>query len=227
VAVHPNCNFACLFAPSTAMSKLEVTSLAMRFGPRWLFRDLSFELGPGEIMAVTGSNGSGKSTLVRILAGVLTPTRGKVAFWLNGSEVHKDDRARRVALVAPYLHLYDGLTLEENLRFVTKVRADRSRAPIQQLMERVTLADRAGDLVGTFSSGMKQRARFAVALAAESELLLLDEPSSNLDAAGVELVKQIIDSEVGAGRSVVLATNSREEREWCERSLAIGDFLRP
>jgi heme exporter protein A len=93
-------------------------------------------------------------------------------------------------------------------------------------MERVTLADRAGDLVGTFSSGMKQRARFAVALAAESELLLLDEPSSNLDAAGVELVKQIIDSEVGAGRSVVLATNSQEEREWCERSLRIEDYLR-
>lgn len=177
-------------------------------------------------MAITGANGSGKSTLVRIIAGVLTPTRGQVGFWSNGDEVHKDDRALWVALVAPYLQLYDGLTFEENLRFVSKVRTNRSKASVQELMERVELADRAGDLIGTFSSGMKQRARFAVALAAGSELLLLDEPSSNLDAIGVEMVKHIIDAEAASGTAVVLATNSREETGWCERSLRIEDFKR-
>ncbi len=209
------------------MSRLQVTNLAMRFGSRWLFRDLSFELGQGQIMAVTGANGSGKSTLVRILAGVLTPTRGNVSLQSNGAEVHHDDRARSVALVAPYLQLYDGLTLEENLRFVSRVRASAYRgSAVGDLMTRVSLGDRGHDLVGTFSSGMKQRARFAVALAAGSDLLLLDEPSSNLDAVGVDMVRGIIKSEVASGTAVILATNSPQEVEWCESSLRIEDFLR-
>lgn len=209
------------------MSGLEVTNLAMRFGSRWLFRDLSFDLGPGRIMAVTGANGSGKSTLVRILAGVLTPTRGTVSLRANGVAVHDDERARFVALVAPYLQLYDGLTLEENLRFVSRVRASaQSGVGIADLMERVALGDRGGDLVGTFSSGMKQRARFAVALAAGADLLLLDEPSSNLDAVGVDLVREIIASETASGTAIVLATNSSQEAGWCDSSLRIEDFLR-
>ncbi len=209
------------------MSALEATDLAMRFGSRWLFRDLSFRLESGEIMSVTGPNGSGKSTLVRILAGVLSPTKGAVKQTVNGNLVPDDRRSQSVGLVAPYLQLYDGLTLEENLRFVLKVRA-AAHGPLelQHLMQRVALADRAGDLVGTFSSGMKQRARFATALATGSDLLLLDEPSSNLDEVGVDMVKDIIDGAVSDGKAVVLATNSAQETSWCGKNLAIGDFFR-
>jgi heme exporter protein A len=208
------------------MPILEVENLAMRFGRRWLFRDLSLTLDRGELMAVTGSNGSGKSTLIRILAGVLTPTRGTVSLRTNGEDIHKDARSQAVGLVAPYLQLYDGLTFAENLTFVRKVRgADHSSGRILDLMERVTLADRADDLVGTFSSGMKQRARFAMALASESDLYLLDEPSSNLDVDGITMIKGIIDDLVATGAAIVLATNSQQETAWCQRSIRIEDFL--
>lgn len=191
-----------------------------------MFRDLSFRLEAGEIMAVTGPNGSGKSTLVRILAGVLSPTKGVVKQIARGREVPEDRRSQAVGLVAPYLQLYDGLTLEENLRFVLKVRlASHGRAEVQDLMRRVALGDRAADLVGTFSSGMKQRARFATALATGSDLLLLDEPSSNLDEVGVEMVKGIIDDAVNDGKAIILATNSAEEKSWCGKNLAIEDFF--
>lgn len=200
----------------------------MRFGPRWLFGGLSFEAGDGDTLAVTGPNGSGKTTLLRILAGVLTPTQGEVTFRSNGHLVSTDDRALSVAFVAPYLQLYDGLTLEENLDFVVRVRPTaRSKRGVSELVDRVGLSDRKNDLVRTFSSGMKQRARFAAALAGECDLLLLDEPSSNLDDAGVDMVKALIAAETAAGTCVVIATNSRQEEEWCERSLRIDSFSGP
>ena len=205
---------------------LTASKLSKRFDRLWLFRDLSFVLNASESLAITGSNGSGKSTLLRLIAGVLTPTQGSVHLSINGSRIPDERRCFHMGLVAPYLQLYDGLTLRENLRFIQRVREnDPSEVGIDRVMDEVGLSGRSEDLVSTYSSGMKQRAKFAVALAVDPDILLLDEPSTNLDESGIAVARQVLDNRIASGKSVVLATNSRAETDWCSSALSVEDFV--
>ena len=206
--------------------RLTVSNLSKRFGRRWLFRDLSFELNASESLAITGSNGSGKTTLLRLIAGVLTPTRGTVELSIEGSRIPDERRSFHMGLVAPYLQLYEGLTLRENLRFVQRVRgSERSEPRLDRVVDEVGLSGRSDDLISTYSSGMKQRAKFAVALVVDPEFLLLDEPSTNMDESGIAIARRVLDERLAAGKSVVVATNSRSELDWCSSGLSVEDFL--
>ena len=205
--------------------RLTADDLGMRFGRRVLFRKLSFEARAGQALAVTGANGSGKSTLLRILAGVLTPVKGQVSLHIGGQEVPAEERPLRTGLVAPYLNVYDGFTARENLDFIAQARRlPNSDARIAEVLELVSLTDRADDFVRAYSSGMKQRVKYAVALLAEPPLLLLDEPTANLDAAGVAMVERVMAHQQAAGRLLVVATNVAAEAERCDAVVRIEDY---
>jgi heme exporter protein A len=206
------------------MASLVVEQVGHHFGSLLLFRRLSFEMEGGESLAVTGANGAGKSTLLRILAGVLTPKAGTVTLRADGQSVAPDVHSRHVGLVAPYLGLYETLTAQENLTFLAQARrlpdADRR---IDAVLARVGLADRADDPVSDFSSGMQHRVKYAAALLTEPPLLLLDEPSVTLDAAGRDLVESIVNEQRDRGGLVVVATNRPDEAARHDRSLRIED----
>lgn len=206
------------------MTSLVVEQVGHYFGSLLLFRQLSFTMEGGETLAVTGANGAGKSTLLRILAGVLTPKAGVVTLQVEGTEVPAEERPRRVGLVAPYLGLYGTLTARENLKFLAEARrlADADRR-IDAVLDQVGLADRADDPVSTFSSGMQHRVKYAAALLAEPPLLLLDEPSVTLDAAGRDLVESVVEQQRDRGGLVVVATNRPDEAARHNRSLRIED----
>ncbi|MEM1044474.1 MAG: ABC transporter ATP-binding protein [Bacteroidota bacterium] len=207
-----------------AAPRLEAEGLSQRFGRRVLFRDLGLGLGPGDSLAVTGRNGAGKSTLLQIIAGVLTPTAGSVRLWLDDAEVGPEDRVRQVGFVAPYLQLYDAFSAEENLAFLAQARRlPEASSRIGAVLDRVGLSTRSADLVGTYSSGMKQRARFAAALLADPAVLLLDEPTSNLDEAGRAFVESLAGAHCAAGGLLVVATNVASETALCQRELRVGD----
>ena len=204
---------------------LEASNLSKRFGRRLLFHKLSLRVRGGETVAVTGANGSGKSTLLRILAGVMTPTDGEVSLWTEGAVVPAERHPMHVGLVAPYLNVYDGFTPHENLHFIARARGlAGAEARIRRMLERVELDGRSEDMVSTFSSGMKQRVKFAAALLCEPPLLLLDEPNVNLDAAGQEMVRSIVEDQTGAGGIVVVATNDDREEGRHDRALRVEDF---
>ncbi|MFO8098252.1 MAG: ATP-binding cassette domain-containing protein [Salinibacter sp.] len=159
------------------MPSLAVDNVGHRFGSLLLFRRLAFSLAGGESVAVTGANGAGKSTLLRILAGVLSPKAGAVTLTVDGRDVSEEDRPLHAGLVAPALGVYDDLTARENLRFLAAARRlANASARIESVLDRVGLADRARDLVSTYSSGMRQRVKYAAALLTDPPLLLLDEP---------------------------------------------------
>lgn len=205
---------------------LEARHLSRRFGRRVLFRELSYRLSGGRSLAVTGANGSGKSTLLRILAGVLRPSRGEVALWVHGQRVPPEVRPLQTGLVAPYLNVYDGFTARENLAFVARARRlPGATRRIEHALEQVGLLDRADDFVATYSSGMKQRVKFALALLTEPPLLLLDEPSSNLDQAGLAMVDRVVAHQRAAERLLVVATNAAEEAARCDEILRLEDFF--
>jgi heme exporter protein A len=162
---------------------------------------------------------------MRLIAGVLTPSGGSVELEVGGSMVPDEARSRYLGFVAPYLQLYDGLTLRENLHFVQRVRGASNDDNIaERAIQRVGLAGRGDDLVGTYSSGMKQRARFAVSQVVDPEILLLDEPSSNLDDAGTSIVQDIFAEHISRGKSISVATNSKLESDWCDSLLNVEQF---
>lgn len=176
-------------------------------------------------MAITGSNGSGKSTLLHILAGLLTPRRGELDLWVDGRQIDASERPFSCGFVAPYLNVYDGFSVRENLDFIARTRAIVERdVRIREAIEEVGLALRADDPVGTFSSGMKQRVRLAVATLVRPPILLLDEPTVTLDAAGRALVDRIRRRQIEHKGMVILATNDAAEAETCERNLDVEAF---
>lgn len=204
------------------MYKLTVSGLAKRFGPRKVFSDISFDLTTGQSMAIVGPNGSGKSTLLMVLLAGLTPTRGTVTY--SRDDRPMDDGAVRDAtsLVSPYLNLYDSLTAEENLTFFSTVSGGHiTGKEINSLLGRVGLEGRGNDPVGAYSSGMKQRLKYAVALSNKPAFLFLDEPTSNLDEAGKKIVFDLVE-ECRARTIVIIATNEKEEQSLAGQLCRVG-----
>jgi heme exporter protein A len=192
------------------------------FNRRAILRDMSFELSSPASLAITGKNGTGKSTLSKILAGLLMPTKGIVEYRVDGTAMPVDDFKHFVGFVSPYLNLYDEFTALENLQLLSRIRSnniDLNR--IQELLTLANLWHRRDDVVGTFSSGMKQRLKYAFALLHRPAVLLLDEPTSNLDDDGIQVVKQIVTEQKKNGL-LIIATNDETEANWCEQQIAVS-----
>ncbi len=190
----------------TSSSIVRVEGLRMVFSGRVVFDDIHFSIGLRQTLLVSGRNGAGKSTLVKILAGVLTPSGGSVTVAAPGGD-GIFGRQSLCGLVAPYLSLYDEFSAEENLRHISAIRGlPFDRAFADDLFRRVSLFSRKSDPLRAYSSGMKQRAKYAAALFHRPPLLLLDEPMSNLDPDGVAIVRGIMAEQVEGGMLVV-ATN--------------------
>jgi heme exporter protein A len=190
----------------TGPTSLVAKEIRKVFNRRVIFERISFALHSPRTLVVSGRNGSGKSTLVKIMAGVLGPSGGTMS--LSGpAGASVEGRLMLTGLVSPYLNLYEEFTAEENLRLGMAIRGvpfDRSFA--HELLQRVALFARKDDPVRAFSSGMKQRAKYAFALIHRPALLLLDEPMANLDAEGIAIVKEIMAEQRQKG-ILVVATN--------------------
>lgn len=197
---------------------LRLEDLAKRFGRLTAVDGVSLEVHRGEIFGLLGPNGAGKSTTIALAMGLLRPDGGRVEYVGLGSP--EDPRVRRHLGLAPQsIALYDDLTAEENLRFLARLYgvADPPRR-VQETLELVGLAPRAGDRVRTFSGGMQRRLNLAAALVHEPPLLLLDEPTAGVDpqsrASILELVRQL----AAQGRGIVYTTHYMEEAERiCDR----------
>ena len=204
------------------MLRIRATELAKRFGPLKVFSDVEFDLQTGDSMAVVGRNGSGKSTLLMTLLGQYRASKGKIEYLKDDLPMDEAEIRRQTALVSPYLNLYDQLSAEENLKFFSAVSGSSVTGKrIDQLLERVGLAGRGTDFVGGYSSGMKQRLKYAVALLKEPGILYLDEPTSNLDDAGRKMVREVIE-ENRAGQIIVIATNETEEYALASKRCELG-----
>lgn len=205
------------------MFTLRTENLSKRFGPRRVFKDISFELSTGDSIAVIGPNGSGKSTMLMTLLGTYQPTKGSLAYLEDNVPLDRDQIRNLTSLVSPYLNLYDNLTGEENLSFFATVSGGHiTGQELNALLERVGLDGRGPDLVRSYSSGMKQRLKYAVALLGDPAFLFLDEPTSNLDRAGKEIVFGIVE-EYRSKAVIVIATNEEEEQSLASQICRIDE----
>lgn len=169
---------------------LRAQNLSKRFGRQILFVDFSFELtGPG-LYAIVGRNGSGKSTLLKILSGILTPTSGQIILQINEQKINEIDY-KKMSFAAPYQELPEELSLPELVSFYNGFRHLNLPIPID-VYESFQLPKTGDKPIKSFSSGMKQRVRLGLAFFTDAPLLFLDEPTSNLDAAGIEWYRHYV-----------------------------------
>src|SRR2546427_3245788 len=191
--------------------RVSFRAVEKRYGMRLALRGISLELGAGECVALLGPNGSGKTTLLKIAAQLARPSRGKISFYSGPTELSPDAVKVRVGMVAHHTLVYDELTAEENLVFFAKLfRLPNATERARQSLEPVGLARRAGDLVRTFSRGMRQRLAIARALLASPELVLLDEPAAGLDPGGQQWLGGGLRGPPASRRAIPRRTHRRE-----------------
>lgn len=182
---------------------IEADAVARRFGARWVLRGVSLRVMPGEVVGLLGPNGSGKSTLLRVLATLLRPNAGAARIGSADVVSDSDGARRQVGFLAHSPGLYDDLTARENLAFAAAM-LGTGEAAIDALLERVGLAHSAGDRVRGFSAGMQRRLALARLLLGAPRVLLLDEPYSNLDVAGIALMNTVLREQVAKGGAALV-----------------------
>ncbi|WP_026166589.1 ABC transporter ATP-binding protein [Gracilimonas tropica] len=198
------------------MISLTVENLSKKFNTKSVFEDFSFEHRSG-ILGIAGSNGSGKSTLLKCLAYLLRPTSGNI-IWKNDEHLMNQKEVKsHIGFAAPYINLYAELSVAENLTFLLEAGGHSAQPEkIEALLERVQIPHLRDQLFGSLSTGQQQRAKLAAALVREPEILMLDEPGSNLDEKGHELVKSIVQTEAKKGTLIFLASNDPKEISLCD-----------
>jgi len=202
---------------------LTASGVAKEFNSRKIFENISFSLSSPSSLAITGKNGAGKSTLSKILAGLIGSTKGSLTYKLNEKQVGIEEFKHSIGFVSPYLNLYDEFTALENLQILSRIRAitQQNEVRMKELLNLVNLWKRRDDLVGTFSSGMKQRLKYVFALLHNPIVLILDEPTSNLDEEGIEFVQRIMKQQKEEG-VLIVATNDKEEADRCAQEICVG-----
>jgi len=198
---------------------LRLDKVTKKFNNRKIFTDVSFSLSGGSSIAITGRNGSGKSTLVKIIAGLLAKSSGEIIITEGKTPVKPDSVYKYFGFVSPYLNLYDEFTGLENLKICSDIRGF-GHEHIDDVLKRVGLYERKDDLLKIYSSGMKQRLKLAFGILHKPHVLILDEPTSNLDAEGVKVVDDIAE-EYKKDRILIIATNDEHEKGLCEKEFNI------
>jgi ABC-2 type transport system ATP-binding protein len=214
----------------TETAALSVEGLGKEFGNgKVAFADVSFEIGHGEVFGFLGPNGAGKTTTVRTLGTLVAPTSGTAVVAglpltpANGAAIR-----RRIAIVPESPGLYQRLSVAENLEcFADLYRTQDPRARIGQALRSVNLEDRAGDLCGTLSKGLRQRVALARALLADPVVLFLDEPTSGLDPVAAQEVLSLVEGLRKDGVTIFLTTHRLDEAErLCDRVAILNTTMR-
>jgi heme exporter protein A len=195
---------------------VETKDVSKKFGKNLLFRDVNFLLKKGDSFFITGPNGSGKSTLLQILAGIQKPTSGGIVYTSGGKVIDSSTYRDMYGFTGPQVNSYEMLTATENLLFASSREVDEKK--INVYLEKFGLYRHRTKPVKFYSSGMRQRLRLIHALINDREILMLDEPCTNLDAKGRDIFYGII-NEIKNNKILVIATNESDDINLCARGI--------
>ncbi|MEP7163583.1 MAG: ABC transporter ATP-binding protein [Ferruginibacter sp.] len=217
--------------------QITLTNTGKRYNREWIFRHLDHEFIQGRSYAITGPNGSGKSTLLQVIAGAIQHSEGKIEYNDTGSPVpgkkipdtissiqhpiSSIDAYRHISIATPYMELIEEMTATELLNFHSTFK--ELTKPVPEILAELNLQDAANKQVRYFSSGMKQRLKLAQAFFSNSNVLLLDEPATNLDADGIELYLQLI-RKYSKEKLVIVSSNDKQEYGFCEEVISISKY---
>ncbi|WP_324668156.1 ABC transporter ATP-binding protein [Geochorda subterranea] len=194
---------------------LRTEGLTRRFGSVVAVDHLDLHVAEGEIYGFLGPNGAGKTTTIMMVLGLVPPTEGRI--WLFGQPLgagRSPALRRRIGVLSEFHYLYEEMTAQEYLEFFARLYGvSGARRRIDELLERLELADRRRELLGGYSKGMKQKLSLARTLLHDPELLILDEPVSSLDPYGIRQVRDLLLEENRRGKTLVISSHILSEVE--------------
>lgn len=203
--------------------QIQLTNTGKRYNRDWIFRHCTYTFNAGNSYAIIGPNGSGKSTLLQTIAGAINPSEGSIAYSVDGQPLTVDNFYKHIALVAPYLEVIEEMTATEFLEFHAAFKPLLPNITIAEIIAIIGLEKNANKQIRYYSSGMKQRIKLAQAIFSDTEVLLLDEPCTNLDVTGYNLYNQLI-STYCTHKLIIVSSNDLQEYGFCKQHIAIGDF---
>ncbi len=203
--------------------KITLENVGRRFNRDWIFKGINHAFNSGKAYAVLGPNGSGKSTLLQILNGSLSPSAGKINFSFNEAPVSIEEVYKHLSLAAPYLELIEEFSLKEMIDFHFKFKAYKAGMNDEAIIDLLALPGSKNKQVKYFSSGMKQRLKLALAFCSDTPMLMLDEPTSNLDSQGVDWYLSLVQL-YAKDRLTIICSNQEHEYNFCDEQLSIVDY---
>jgi ABC-2 type transport system ATP-binding protein len=220
---------------------ISLQNTGKRFNREWIFRKFNYQFLQGKSYAITGPNGSGKSTLLQIIAGATLHSEGEIS-WQNAvgkGQLAKEQQTtnnkqqnekqqtrnefayQQISIAAPYLDLIEEMTANEFLQFHSSFKT--LTKSFTEILTTVGLEKAADKQIRYYSSGMKQRLKLAQAFFSNTSVLLLDEPTTNLDEDGIAIYKKLW-KENTTNRLVIVSSNDKMEYEECEEVIGIGEY---
>ena len=202
--------------------KITLSDAGKRFNREWIFRHFDYQFYSSKAYAITGPNGSGKSTLLQFIAGALMPTEGSVSYQ-DAQGKPQPECFRLLSLAAPYLETIEEMTAREFFHFHQSFKPLLPGIGIADLLERIGLKAAADKQIRYYSSGMKQRVKLGQAFFSDTPVVLLDEPTTNLDAPGVALYHELI-REYCRERLVIVSSNDPFEYSFCKQIINMSEL---
>ena len=200
---------------------IELKNVGRQYRREWIFRNLDFSFQENTRTAIIGPNGSGKSTLMKVISGHLSPSKGQVIYWENeGEKADYDLVYQKIAYAAPYIELIEEMTMREHLRFHQTFKPFLKNIDETAILDILSLGNAADREIRFFSSGMKQRLKLASSILSDTPILLLDEPSTNLDQQGIQWYLNLLEN-FAEGRVCIIASNDAVDIEACSGAVPI------
>jgi len=203
--------------------RITLENIGRRFNRDWIFRGIDYNFVSGNTYAILGPNGSGKSTFLQILNGSLSPSAGKIGYFHQEKVVEVEDVFQQLSLAAPYLELIEEFSMEEMIDFHFKFKPYGTAAGKDEVIDLLALAGAKNKQIKYFSSGMKQRLKLILAFCSDTALLMLDEPTSNLDTQGVDWYLGLVER-FAVNRLTVICSNQEHEYSFCKERLDINSY---
>jgi ABC-type multidrug transport system ATPase subunit len=203
--------------------KISLEHISKRFQRHWIFKDINYSFTSPGSYAILGPNGSGKSTLMRLIAGMQSTSTGKVHYSINDKAIEGNKVFEHLSFCAPSQELVEELTLREFLDFHFSFKKPLDELNTNSIINLIGLGDAADKPIGDYSSGMRQRVKLAQAIFSDTPLLMLDEPCTNLDQAGVEQYREWIET-YSKDRLVIIGSNDVREYFFCKEQLDVEGY---
>ena len=200
--------------------EIAAEKIGKKFNKEWIFKNFSISIKENQSLAVTGPNGSGKSTLLQLLAGMLPPTEGKIRFQTDQLNLPVEEWYQTIAYAAPYLELIEEMSIRELSNFHQNFKPFKNNLSTEEFINKIGLGHASEKEIRFLSSGMKQRVKLGLALFSNTSILMLDEPTTNLDSKATDWYLEEIHKQLGK-RIILICSNQSHEYSFCKDLIKI------
>lgn len=203
--------------------KITINGTGKRFNYEWILKNIHYTFESGNYYAILGPNGSGKSTLLQMIAGILSPSAGTISYENGDTAVPPEEVFKSLSLAAPYVDVVEEFTMEELFRFQHQFKPFHHNMTVEEALSETAIFPNPAKQIRNFSSGMKQRIKVALAVLSDVPMVLLDEPTTNLDAQGVDWYLELIRKYAG-NRLIIICSNASREYGFCTKHIDVLKF---